>query len=131
MPANKSGTLSLLRVHEVGSGYGPPSDSIDVEVVTQFQGDTADAFGFQLRTDSNEPVRQGMLDLLRDAFNNNFIAHIDYNTPPGKHNGIIIRVWVTKPPAVITIGSSGATGISSAPAAELSTRPRRRRSPGG
>ena len=97
MPLNRSGTLSLLRVHEVGSGCGPPTDFIDVEVVTQFVGDAADAYGFQLRADSNQPVRQGMLDLLRDAFNNNWIANIDYNTPPGKHNGIIVRVWVTKP----------------------------------
>jgi hypothetical protein len=101
VPANKSGTLSLLRVHEVGTGYGPPSDFIDVEVVMQFAGDTADAFGFQLRTDANEPVRQGMLDLLRDAFNHGWIAHIDYNTPTGKHNGIIVRVWITKPPVVV------------------------------
>ena len=91
MPANKSGTLSLLRVHELGSGYGPPTDFIDVEVVAQFEGDAADAFGFQLRTNSNQPVRQGMLDLLRDAFNNNWIANIDFNTPAGKHNGIIVR----------------------------------------
>jgi hypothetical protein len=101
VPANKGGTLSLLRVHELGTGYGPPTDFIDVEVVAQFEGDTADAFGFQLRTDSNQPVRQGMLDLLRDAFNNNWIAHIDFNTPPGKHNGVIVRVWVTKPPVVV------------------------------
>jgi hypothetical protein len=73
----------LLRVHELGSGYGPPTDFIDVEVVAQFVGDTADAYGFQLRTDSNQPVWQGMLDLLRDAFNNNWIANIDYDTPPG------------------------------------------------
>ena len=97
MPLNKSGTLSLLRVHELGSGYGPPTDSIDVEVVMQFVGDTANTFGFQLRTDSNQPVRQGMLDLLRDAFNNNWTVHIDYETPPGKHNGVIVRVWLTKP----------------------------------
>ena len=101
MPANRSGTLSLLRVHEVGSGYGPPTDFIDVEVVAQFVGDTADAYGFQLRNDSNEPVRQGMLDLLRDAFDHNWIVHIDYNTPAGKHNGIIVRTWLTKPPSVV------------------------------
>jgi hypothetical protein len=59
-------------------------------VVALFEGDAADAFGFQLRTDSNQQAPQGRLDLLRDAFNNARIANI--NTPPGEHNGIIVRV---------------------------------------
>ena len=33
MPLTLSGQLSLLRVHERGSGFGPSSDFIDVEVV--------------------------------------------------------------------------------------------------
>jgi hypothetical protein len=49
-----------------------------------------DAFRFQLRNDSNQRAPRGMLDLQRDAFNNTPIANI--NTPPGKHNGIIVRV---------------------------------------
>jgi hypothetical protein len=100
VPLNKSGAVSLLRVHERGSGFGPPGDFIDVEVVMQFAGDPADAFGFQLRTDANQPVRRGMLDLLRDAFNHGWIVNIDHETPAGKHNGIIERVWVTKPTIV-------------------------------
>ena len=67
MLLNTSGQISLLRVHDVGTRYGPPSDSIDVEVVVQFVGRPADAFGFQLRSDSNNPARRGMLDLLRDV----------------------------------------------------------------
>ena len=96
MPLNLSGQLSLLRVHDRGTGYGPPSDFIDVEAVVQFAGRPADAFGFQLRSDGNLPARQGMLDLLRDAFNHNWTAHIDYDIAPGKHNGVIVRVWLTK-----------------------------------
>lgn len=99
MPKNVSGQLSLLRVHDRGSGFGPPSDFIDVEVVVQIVGQPAkDAYGFQLRSDGNLPARQGMLDLLRDAFNHSWIAHIDHKTPAGKHKGTIIRVWLTKPP---------------------------------
>jgi hypothetical protein len=98
MPITVSGQLSLLRVHERGSGFGPANDFIDVEVVVMFVGQpTTDAWGFQLRNDANLPARQGMLDLLRDAFNHSWTANIDHETPAGKHKGIIIRVWVTKP----------------------------------
>jgi hypothetical protein len=95
MPLNTSDTMSLLRVHDCA--YGPPSDRIDVEVVIQFVGRPADAFGFQLRDDANGPARQGMLDLLRDAFNHGWRAWIDYDIQPGKKNGTIIRTWVTLP----------------------------------
>jgi hypothetical protein len=97
MPINASGKISLLRVHDRGTAYGPPTDRIDVEVVMQFVGRPADAFGFQLRDDENGPARQGMLDLLRDAFNHAWIANIDFDIPAGKHNGTIIRTWITKP----------------------------------
>jgi hypothetical protein len=110
MPVTVSGQLSLLRVHDLGSGYGPPSDFIDVEVVVQFAGRPADAFGFQLRNDGKLPARQGMLDVLRDAFNHAWTANIDHETPAGKHNGIIIRAWVTKP-AGGTHGAGGVGGV--------------------
>jgi hypothetical protein len=98
MPINVNGHLSLLRVHEVGSGYGPPNDAIDVEVIVQFAGRPDDAYGFQLRDDGNEPARRGMLDLLRDGFNQNWMVWIDYEAISGNHNGVAIRVWLTKPP---------------------------------
>ena len=111
MPLNLSGPHSLLRVHELGTGYGPPNDFIDVEVVVQFAGHSADAQGFQLRSDATLPARQGMLDLLRDAFNHGWIAHIDHETPAGKHNGIILRVWVTKPVSTTHPGGGGILGV--------------------
>jgi hypothetical protein len=110
MPLTLSGQLSLLRVHELGSGFGPANDFIDVEVVVQFAGRPADAFGFQLRNDDNLPARQGMLDLLRSAFNRAWIANIDHETPTGKHNGIIIRVWLTKPAGTHVVGGVGSVG---------------------
>jgi hypothetical protein len=97
MPINVNGHLSLLRVHDQGTGYGPPFDQIDVEVVVQFAGRPDDAYGFQLRNDNNQPARTGMLDLLRDGFNHNWIVWIDYDAEPGHHNGVAMRVWLTKP----------------------------------
>lgn len=95
MPINTQGTLSLLRVHDRGTQYGPSSDRIDVEVVVQFEGRPADAYGFQLRDDTDGPARRGMLDLLRDGFNHGHTVSIDYDAPPGAHNGVIMRVWLT------------------------------------
>ncbi len=96
-----SGQLSLLRVHERGSKYGPPSDQIDVEVVVQFQGLPSRAYGFQLRDDARGPAREGMLGLLRDGFNHNWRVTIDYDIVPGRNNGIVVRVWLTKPPGLL------------------------------
>jgi len=94
---NATGKVTLLRVHDVGTGYGPPSDFIDVEVVVWLDSQPGKAFGFQLRNDGNLPARQGMLDLLRDALANNWTVSIDYLVPPGHANNfVIIRTWVTK-----------------------------------
>jgi hypothetical protein len=98
---NTSGTLSLLRVHDLGTEYGPPTDQIDVEVVIQFAGRPTEAFGFQLRTDDNFPARRGMLDLLRDGFNNGHTVHVDFTIDSGKHNGVIVRTWLTHPARVV------------------------------
>ncbi len=102
VPANadlweSTGRVSLLRVHDVGTSYGPANDQIDVEVIVWLDSKPGMAFGFQLRDDSNRPTRQGMLDLLREAFSHNYIVTIDYNITPGKNNGVITRVWITKP----------------------------------
>ena len=98
MAIQPSGTLTLLRVHDVGTGYGPPNDFIDVEVVAQLDTRPEGAFGFQLRTDSNQPVREGMLNLLRDAFNNNWTVTFNANMTAGGtgQNGVAFRVWLTK-----------------------------------
>src|SRR5207253_2221043 len=97
---NVSGRLSLLRVHDRGTKFGPPSDQIDVEVVVQFVGQPAGAgaYGLQLRADANGPAREGMLGLLRDGFNHNWIVNLDIDIKPGRKNAVIIRVWLTKPP---------------------------------
>jgi len=88
--------LSMLRINELGSKFGPSNDQLDVEVVVALSGVEGN-FGFQLRNDKNRPVRQGMLDLLRDAFNNGWNVNIDYDINPPRKNGFIVRVWLTKP----------------------------------
>lgn len=88
--------LSMLRVVEVGSKHGPPGDQLDAEVIVRFAGTEGD-FGFQLRDDGNRPVREGMLALLRDAFNHGWDVNIDYSVDPPEKNGVILRVWLTKP----------------------------------
>ena len=98
-----SGKITLLRVHDVGTKYGPPSDQLNVEVVIQLSTKKGQAFGFQLRNDNNRPAREGMLALLRDAFNNNWQVSIDYKIDAGKKNGVIIRVWLTKPSGAVIL----------------------------
>jgi hypothetical protein len=75
----------------VGTGYGPPTDFLDVEVVTRLDSEPDKAFGFQLRADENEAARRGMLDVLRDAFNSNQRVRIEY-IRTGLTNGRIVRV---------------------------------------
>jgi hypothetical protein len=91
-----SGKLTFLRVHDLGTGFGPPTDFLDVEVVVKLDSQPNKAFGFQLRNDTNLPARQGMLNLLRDAFNNNWTVTLDYWLEPGKNNGEIIRIALSK-----------------------------------
>jgi hypothetical protein len=91
-----SGKVTFLRVHNRGTKFGPPADQIDVEVVVQLSSPRGKSFGFQLRDDAQRPARQGMLDLLRDTFNNGWIAVLDYEIAEGKKNGIIIRVAFKK-----------------------------------
>jgi photosystem II stability/assembly factor-like uncharacterized protein len=85
------GKVTLLRVHDEGTGYGPPTDFIDVEVVIWLDSMPSRAFGFQLRDDDKKAVGRGMLNLLREAFNSGRSVHIDY-VRTGFRNGLIARV---------------------------------------
>jgi hypothetical protein len=127
---NTNGRLSLLRVHDRGTKFGPPSDQIDVEVVVAFQGRPNDFFGFQLRQDANAPVREGMLGLLRDGFNHNWIVHLDFDQKPNRRNSVLFRVWLTKPASPLggtTLGSSAAIGAAAAQRSSSTKSAARRR----
>jgi hypothetical protein len=89
--ANAQGRITFLRVHDVGTGFGPPTDFIDVEVVIVLDTLPGRGFGFQLRADNNESAAHGMLDLLRDAFERDGGVTIDY-IRTGLRNGRILRV---------------------------------------
>jgi hypothetical protein len=91
-----TGKITLLRAHDVGTGFGPPSDFIDVEVVIRLDTRPGNSMGFQLRDDGNRPAREAMMNLLRDAFNNEWTVTIDYEIDEGDTNGVIRRVWLTK-----------------------------------
>lgn len=93
---NSQGKLTFLRAHDVGTGWGPPSDQLDVEVVFMLDSVPQGAFGFQLRADANEPVREAMVGLLRDAFVNNLKVSVDYFIDPGKHNGRAFRIALVR-----------------------------------
>jgi hypothetical protein len=93
----RQGKVTFLRVHDVGTGFGPPGDQIDVEVVFQLDTAPLKSFGFQVRNDGNRAARQGMLDLLRDAFNHGWTVVVDFNIddPVNDNNGVAIRVALT------------------------------------
>jgi hypothetical protein len=92
----RTGLITFLRVHDLGSGFGPPSDFVDVEAVIKLDSEPSDAYGLQLRNDRHRPSHQGMLDLLRDAFFDNRRVTIDFSIVPGRHNGLILRVALSR-----------------------------------
>lgn len=91
-----TGKISFLRVHDVGTGFGPPGDQLDVEVVVKLVTKPDMAFGFQLRNDGNRVAREGMLGLLRDANANGWNVTLDYDLPDGKKNGMLFRVAIIR-----------------------------------
>lgn len=94
-----SGKVTMLRVHDVGSKYGPAGDQLDVEVIFKLDTLPKMAFGFQLPNDNQMAARQGMLDLLRDAFNHGWKVHTDYSVGDvefPRSNCKVFRIWITK-----------------------------------
>ena len=89
----KTGKISRLRVHEVGSKYGPSHDLIDAEVIVTFQFDGSRAYGLPLRNDSKLPAAQAMFALLQDAFNADEPVTINYRENAGRNHHILFRVW--------------------------------------
>ena len=86
------GRLTFLRVHDVGSGFGPSSDPIDGEVVIQLDTVAGSSFGLTLQVDSQEIDHRGMLNELRNAFVQERTIGIEY-VVTGPANGRILRIF--------------------------------------
>jgi hypothetical protein len=85
------GKLTLLRVHNVGTKFGPPDDQMDVEVVIRLDSEPGRSFGFQLRNGADREANEGMLALLRDAFDLDRRVRVEF-IRTGCASGRIIRV---------------------------------------
>jgi hypothetical protein len=85
------GRITLLRVHDPGTGYGPPDDFLDAEVIVWLDTQPEKAFGFQLREASDRTVAEGMLELARDCFNRDRPVRLEF-VRTGCRTGQIIRV---------------------------------------
>jgi hypothetical protein len=89
------GKITLLRVHDVGTGYGPPGDALDAEMIVVLDSKPQDYFGAQLRVGAQAEARMGMLEVLRKAFKNNTPVRIEYERT-GIHSGRMFRVMAIK-----------------------------------
>jgi hypothetical protein len=107
----KTGQIVFLRAHDLGTGYGPSNDFLDVEAVFILNAIGDGAYGFQLRNDQYLPARQAMFSLLRDAFVNNLPVIADYEIDTGKQNGIAIRVALIRSQTSIPVAASPVTNV--------------------
>ncbi len=85
------GRITRLRVHELGGGFGPPTDRLDAEVIVELDSEPEKAFGLQLRDNADRRVAKGMLDVLRDTFNRGRPVRIEF-VRSGCRTGRIVRV---------------------------------------
>jgi hypothetical protein len=90
------GVVTMLRVHNIGTGYGPPQDFLDAEVIVALDSAPNKRFGFQLRPNENQLVAQGMLSLLQQSFEHSFPVRLEYEQEPGKNSSILFRVILFK-----------------------------------
>ena len=90
-----TGYVTFLRVNEPGSGFGGGATNwFDADVIFKLDSRPDKGFGFQLRDDAFQPVRRGMLALLRDAVIHRLLVTTDYlelTTLPN-NNSFVIRV---------------------------------------
>jgi hypothetical protein len=116
----KTGKIVFLRAHDLGTGYGPPTDQLDVEAVFILNALDEGGYGFQLRNDDYLPARQAMFSLLRDAFVHNLTVIADYLIEPGRINGTAIRVALIRQTGPGSL--PGALMAGSLPAATLAKK---------
>jgi photosystem II stability/assembly factor-like uncharacterized protein len=86
-----SGRIESLRVNDVGTGYGPPVDFFDGEIIVRLDSDRRNAFGFQLRPGDEEAKHAAMLSDLQSAFSRRTPVTVEY-VRTGFRVGRVIRV---------------------------------------
>lgn len=82
-------TVQLLRVHDVGTMYGPPGDAIDAEAIIQLAATGSDAYGFTLRTGTDQATHRGMFRLLLDAYRTGRVVHVEYDRETHRTSRIV------------------------------------------
>lgn len=93
----RQGKLEALRVNERNDRFGGENDNITAEVIVLLAGDDG-AYGFRLLDNEDRPLRQGYLDLLRDALAYGHHVRLDVEIDEGKSKGIITRLTLEADP---------------------------------
>jgi hypothetical protein len=97
-----TGHVLLLRVAEPSHNAwgGGETNKIRAEVVFKLDSLPVKSFGFPLTNDASGPARQGMLDLLREAFVHNLRVRVEYDelVQPPNQNSMAFRVWLVREP---------------------------------
>lgn len=89
------GRIGLLRVHDAGSGFGPPHDLLDAEVIVLLDSEPEKSFGFKLRPGADARNAKAMLGVLRDAFRRDAVIHLEFFRS-GCRTGTIHRIIETQ-----------------------------------
>lgn len=87
----RTGKIAMLRVHRRGSGFGPPADRIEGELVVKLEPFATEAYGVTLRDDADGPTHRAMFDLLRGAFEAGREVTLEVELDAGRRNGEILR----------------------------------------
>ena len=85
------GSVTFLRAHDVGTGFGRFPNYLDCEIVFQLAEQPGMSFGFQLRADAEEFTRRDMFEALRSSFVKRNPVRIDF-VKTGPRAGEVIRV---------------------------------------
>lgn len=84
-------TVRMLRVHQLGGGYGPSEDHLDTEAVVALDDYPDEVFGLMLRRGPGLAASQAALATLRSAITTDTPVRISY-TPTGPGTRRIVRV---------------------------------------
>jgi len=91
------GRITMLRAHELGTGFGPPEAFLDTEVILRLDSSPDVVYGLQLRRDTTLPAHRGMFALLRHAFSGDLPVRIEF-VRAGAADLRIIRVQLEENP---------------------------------